>query len=147
MHRLSDGKHIRFCNSGPGLRGIGRWVGRQAVRIVYEATGRYHRELEQTLGSAGHGLVKVNPRRARRFAVAMGLGAKTDRVDAALLARMGSVLDLETTLAPTESMNQIRELQVLEFRLDQGSHCLPEPHSCSAQQDRSGSASGAAAAG
>ena len=105
VHRLSDGRHVRFCNSGPGLRALGRWVGRQAVRIVYEATGRYHRELEQTLGSAGHGLVKVNPRRARRFAEAMGLGAKTDRVDAALLARMGSALDLETTPAPTESMN------------------------------------------
>ena len=40
-------------------------------------------------------MVKVNPVRARRFAQATGQGAKTDRVDAAMLARMGSVLDLE----------------------------------------------------
>ena len=117
VHRLSDGKHIRFRNNGPGLRDLGRWVGRQAVRIVYEATGRYHRELERTLGSAGHGLVKVNPRRARRFAEATGQDAKTDRVDAALLARMGLVLDLEATPPPTESMNQIRELQVARVGL------------------------------
>jgi len=116
-HRLSDGKHNEFTNDATGLRALCRWLGRQPVRIVYEATGRYHRDLEQKLGSAGHGLVKVNPRRARRFAQATGRDAKTDRVDAALLARMGSVLDLEATPAPTTSMNEIKELHVARVGL------------------------------
>lgn len=116
-HRLSDGKHSQFANDATGLRALCRWLGRQPVRIVYEATGRYHRDLEQKLGSAGHGLVKVNPRRARRFAQATGRDAKTDRVDAALLARMGSVLDLDATPAPTARMNEISELHVARVGL------------------------------
>lgn len=117
VHRLSDGKHCQFTNDETGLCALSRWLGKQSVRIVYEATGRYHRDLEQKLGSAGHGLVKVNPRRARRFAEATGKDAKTDRVDAALLARMGSVLSLEATPAPTESMNEISELHVARVGL------------------------------
>ncbi len=116
-HRLSDGRHSQFTNDAAGLRGLCRWIGKAAARVVYEATGRYHRDLEQKLGAAGHGLVKVNPRRARRFAQATGRDVKTDRVDAALLARMGSVLDLEATPAPTVGMNEIRELHVARVGL------------------------------
>lgn len=67
-HRLSDGKHRQFANDATGLRALCRWIGKQAVQIVYEATRRYHRSLGQNIGAAGRGLVKVNPQRARRFA-------------------------------------------------------------------------------
>jgi transposase len=49
-----------------------------------------HRAFERALAAAGVPLVKVNPRQARRFAEATGRLAKTDRLDAALLARMGA---------------------------------------------------------
>ena len=72
-----------------------RWIGRKAeLLVVFEATGVYHRELELMLGAQGLPFVKVNPRQARRFAQATGRLAKTDRVDAAMLARMGAVLAL-----------------------------------------------------
>ena len=53
------------------------------------------RAVERALGASGVPFVKVNPRQARRFAEATpGKLAKTDRLDAAILARMGSLLEL-----------------------------------------------------
>lgn len=61
---------------------------REDARIVYEPTGPYHRTFERRLAEAGLALIKFNPRQARRFAEATGRLAKTDRLDAAMLARM-----------------------------------------------------------
>ena len=58
-----------------------------ANRVVFEPTGPYHRAFERALGASGVPFVKVNPRQARRFAEATGKLAKTDRLDAAILAR------------------------------------------------------------
>ncbi|WP_259946510.1 IS110 family transposase [Leisingera aquaemixtae] len=63
--------------------------------IVLEPTGPYHRGFEQAMHDAGLPTCKVNPLYARRFAQAAGILAKTDRVDAAMLARMGFALDLQ----------------------------------------------------
>lgn len=67
VHRLSDRRHERFGTDKVGLKTLLRWIGKAPVRVVCEATGRYHRDLEAVLRAAGHDLVKVNPRRARRF--------------------------------------------------------------------------------
>jgi transposase len=117
VHRQSDGRHARFGNDRAGLAALRRWIGKAPVRVVYEATGRYHRDMEGALEAAGHALVKVNPGRARRFAQAVGHGAKTDRVDAAMLARMGSVLDLDAKPARSDSMHEIRELHIARVGL------------------------------
>ena len=69
-----------------------RWLGRdEALRVVFEPTGPYHRLLEKTRAAANIAMIKVNPRQARRFAEAIGRLAKTDRVDAAILARLAQV--------------------------------------------------------
>lgn len=117
IHRLSDGQHVRFGNDTAGLKALMKWVGKAPVRAVYEATGRYHRDLEVTLTAAGHGLIKVNPARARRFAQAIGQQAKTDKADAEILARMGSALGLEIKDARTEDMHEIKELHVSRVAL------------------------------
>ena len=57
-------------------------------------------------------MVKVNPRTARRFAEATGELAKTDRIDAAILARMGAVLDLRGRSSKSETLHELRELSV-----------------------------------
>lgn len=54
--------------------------------------------------------VKVNPKQARRFAQAVGKLAKTDQVDAEMLARMGSALDLQAQEPPHESLHDLKEL-------------------------------------
>jgi transposase len=61
-----------------------------AARLVLEATGGYEREVTATLAAAGLPVVVINPRQARDFAKATGQLAKTDAVDARLLALFGA---------------------------------------------------------
>lgn len=64
----------------------------QAVLVVFEATGHYDRRLRQALAAAGIAYARINPARARDFARAAGFLAKTDRVDARMLAAFGQCL-------------------------------------------------------
>ena len=61
---------------------------------MLEATGGIERGLTRALTSAELPVVVVNPRQVRDFAKATGQLAKTDRLDASILARMGQVLEL-----------------------------------------------------
>lgn len=58
-------------------------------RIVVESTGGYERRLVAKLAEAGLPVVVVNPRRVRSFGEGMGILAKTDAIDARLLALFG----------------------------------------------------------
>lgn len=82
----------------------------QIARVVFEATGPYHKGLEQRLNLTGLTIAKVNPRQARRFAEATGRLAKTDRVDALMLARFGALLEPVSRPVRTEIQNQLTEL-------------------------------------
>ena len=108
--RLSDGAERTFANSSAGLRALRRWIGRRMpARVVFEATGPYHRRLERELGGRLP-LVKVNPCQARHFARARGARARTDPLDARMLAQMGAALNLQPD--PPEAQDQ-RELRAL----------------------------------
>ena len=110
--RLRTREHRQFPNDRAGCAALIRWIGASTVRVVFEPTGPYHRLFEASLVAAGIEAVKVNPRSSRRFAEATGELAKTDRIDAAILARMGAVLDLEGRPAKTETLHDLRELGV-----------------------------------
>jgi transposase len=62
-------------------------------RIVVESTGGYERKLVLKLAEAGLPVVVVNPRRVRGFGEGMGILAKTDGIDARLLALFGEKAD------------------------------------------------------
>ena len=62
-------------------------------RIVVESTGGYERRLVQKLAEAGLPVVVVNPRRVRSLGVGMGILAKTDAIDARLLALFGEKVE------------------------------------------------------
>ena len=112
-HRLPDGAHRRFTNTGQGLKALRTWLAKTpAQRIVYEPTGAYHRLLERTLAPLGLPLVKINPRQVRRFAEATGKLAKTDRADAALLARMGAVLAPPLRPMADATLVELKELYI-----------------------------------
>ncbi|HYI88371.1 MAG TPA: IS110 family transposase [Beijerinckiaceae bacterium] len=112
VHRLVDGASRRFANDRSGFRALIAWIGADATRVVFEPTGPYHRAFERALAKGGLPLVKVNPRQARRFAEATGKLAKTDRLDAAMLARMGAVLELEVQPARREVFDGLKDLQM-----------------------------------
>ena len=82
----------------------------QPTRLVFEATGRYHRALEMTLGKAELPAVKINPLQARRFAEATGKRVKTDPIDAAMLARFGATMRPEVPPAKDETIDMLAEL-------------------------------------
>ena len=105
------GESFRITNNPEGHRAlIKRLKGFDIARIVFEATGAYHRLFQQALVAAGLPWVKVNPRQARRFAQATGKLAKTDRCDALMLARMGTALDLEPRVPASKTVEAMKEL-------------------------------------
>ena len=112
VHRLPDGERRQFGNDAAGHKALIAFTGKEVARVVFEPTGPYHRAFEAALSKRGLPLVKVNPRQARRFAQAAGKLAKTDRIDAANLARMGAVLELEALQPRPENLNELKELYV-----------------------------------
>ena len=110
--RPATGQTARFENSAAGLTAFKRWVGSsQPDLVIYEATGAYHGLLEKRC-SGDLPLVKVNPLQARRFAQARGTRAKTDAVDAHVLALMGEALDLQPDSPASEDHHDLKQLQV-----------------------------------
>ena len=69
-------------------------------RIAYEPTGAFHRDFEDTLLKAGLPLYAINPFQVRSFARSIGRRAKTDAVDARMLATMATAIE---DLRPTEA--------------------------------------------
>ncbi|MEP6565937.1 MAG: IS110 family transposase [Mesorhizobium sp.] len=116
-YRFPDGESRRFDNTGKGHKALMRWIGAPPARVVYEPTGPYHRGFERRLAEAGLPLVKVNPRQARRFAEATGKLAKTDRCDAAMLARMGAVLALTARPLRSLLLNELKDLHMARTAL------------------------------
>lgn len=115
--RLGSDVSARFDNDPAGFRALTRWIGSaQPDLVVYEATGPYHGRFERAF--AGRlSLVKVNPLQARRFAQARGTRAKTDAVDARLLAMMGPALDMVPDVPAAEDQRDLKELQIARTAL------------------------------
>lgn len=102
----------RFANDPSGIGELIDWLAPlNPTRIVFEATGAYHRGLAMALGKAGLPGVKINPLQARRFAEATGKRAKTDPVDAAMLARFGAALQPAIPPAPDPTIGALHELR------------------------------------
>ena len=99
----------QFPNTANGHKALMAWARQWEIeRIAYEATGIYHRALEVALADLP--CIKLNPERARRFAQATGTLAKTDRIDAKLLARMAVTLQPPVRPARSTQQNQLAEL-------------------------------------
>jgi transposase len=102
----------RFPNDAAGFTAFRRWLGRERpLRVVYEPTGAYHAAFELRFGSELP-LCKVNPLQARRFAQARGTRAKTDAVDARMLAVMGAALALEPDPPLSQDRRDLKEMRV-----------------------------------
>lgn len=105
--------HEHWPPANPERFTLLKWIGPNVPdRIVYEATGAYHRAFERAMADRAMPLVKVNPRQARRFAEAIGTLAKTDRADAIMLARLGDLLRPDIRPVPNECIMQLKELHV-----------------------------------
>ena len=78
--------------------------------VVFEASGGYERPLAEALAAQNQPYARVNPRQAREFARATGRLAKTDRVDAEMLAQMGAALRLSPTPPPDKTLAELADM-------------------------------------
>ncbi|MDE3231101.1 MAG: IS110 family transposase [Chloroflexota bacterium] len=98
----------------PGLAELVAWLEpQQPTLLVLEATGGYEAPLVTALTLAGFPLVVVNPQQVRAFARALGRRAKTDRLDAAVLAQFAEAVHPTPRALPDAAT---RELQALVER-------------------------------
>lgn len=87
VHVLPSGETLALNNDDAGHLGLGSFLAELApTLVVLEATGGYELKVTAYLAAAGLPVAIVNPRQIRDFARAMGKLAKTDRVDAAVIA-------------------------------------------------------------
>jgi len=78
--------------------------------IAIEATGKWHRQVHRSFHASGFRVAIVNPLRARLFAEAIGLLAKTDRLDARMLALLAESLSPQAKAPASEAVEALQEL-------------------------------------
>lgn len=93
--------HIQLCAALQAL---------QPQRIIVEATGGLESGMVAHLAAAGLPVVVINPRQARDFAKAIGILAKTDAVDARVLARFGQAIRPELRPIKSEDVQKLEEV-------------------------------------
>jgi len=109
--RHPDRSNHRFANNKVGWCALRKWLPACHLEgVVYEATGSYHKGIERYLGEYGFPIARLDARRARRFAEALGINAKTDPVDARVLAEFGAFLKPATKTLPDPALEQLKEL-------------------------------------
>jgi transposase len=114
---LSDGQQWSCTNQGGDFQElIERFTTAQVSLIVLEASGGYEGSVVGSLSAAGLPVVVVNPRQVRDFAKACGMLAKTDRIDARVLALFAQRIQPE--LRPLKD-EQTQELEALLQRRKQ----------------------------
>ena len=111
VHLHPIGRSLRLRNDREAIRRLSRELsGRPVALVVMEATGKYHRLAHRMLSAAGFAVAVVNPLRARLFAEATGRLAKTDRLDARLLAVLGESLRPAATPPQSPGIGALGEL-------------------------------------
>jgi transposase len=106
-----------FDNDAAGIATLAAFCRRhRAELVVMEASGGCERQAFLLLWEAGIACALTNPRSVRRYAEAMGVLEKTDRLDARLIARFGLAKDIRPTPPPSP---QQRRLKALVARLRQ----------------------------
>lgn len=83
---------------------------RRTTLVVVEATGGYERLLVESLHDASIAVAVVNPRRVREFAKGIGIDAKTDPIDAKVIARYGEVVALKPAQPKTKAQKELAAL-------------------------------------
>lgn len=115
------GEKESFANDKAGIKALVKRLAKiEPTLIVLEATGGYERQVTRVLVSADLPVVVVNPRQVRDFAKATGQLAKTDSIDAAVLAHFAEVIRPELRPLPDVVTLELRALtarrrQILEM--------------------------------
>ncbi|WP_219976110.1 IS110 family RNA-guided transposase [Rubrobacter xylanophilus] len=106
-----SGKAFVAANDEAGIGDlVVRLAEEGATLVVVEATGGYERPVAAALAAVGLPVAVVNPRQARDFARATGRLAKTDKLDAEILARFAEAVGPEPRPVPDEEAREFAEV-------------------------------------
>jgi len=110
-HVRPTGVSQRFANTPTGIEQLVAWVQPFAAeRIVFESTGPYQKAAVGALLAAGLPAVVINARQVRDFAKGTGQLAKTDVIDAGILAHFGEVVATVVRPLPSQEILEFRDL-------------------------------------
>ena len=128
-----SGKYLRTGNEERGIDSLVSWLRKEDVAlVVLEATGGLEREVSAALATEGFAVAVVNPRQVRDFAKATGRLAKTDKIDAAVLAHFAEAVRPEPhPLADADARELgaivLRRRQVLAMITAEGNRARTAP--------------------
>jgi transposase len=124
----AGGKSWFVSNDAEGIKALISQLRELDTRlVVIESTGGLERAVLTEMSFAGLPFAQVNPRRVREFGKSVGLMAKTDKVDAALLARFGEAVKPKPTCLPSPEEQHLsalmtRRRQVVEMLTMEKNH-------------------------
>lgn len=108
---VHEGSATQVANDANGWAAVVRQLrAGETTLVVLEATGVYHRGITMALVTEGIPVAVVNPRQVRDFARSTGQLAKTDRLDAAMLARFAAVVRPVPRPVPDEATQALAAL-------------------------------------
>jgi len=101
----------RYRNEAAGIDALLAWLRAAPVGlVVLEATGGYETAVATALAGAAVPVAVVNPKQVREFARAKGILAKTDRIDAQVLAEFARLIRPAVRALPDEQQREFTEL-------------------------------------
>ena len=108
---IAPDRHQRFANTPEGIAALADFCrDHGVVLIVMEASGGVEQEAFLTLWRQGLPCAIVNPAAVRYFAMAMGYLEKTDRIDAAMIARFAEAKRIGPTPPPSQDQQRLTAL-------------------------------------
>jgi transposase len=111
VHVLPQQEQFAVARDGKGLEALVERLRISGVRLIaVEATGGYETVVSAAIAGAGLPLAVVNPAQVRHFAQGIGKRAKTDAVDAVVIARFAATVKPEPRTAPSEEALILAEL-------------------------------------
>ena len=112
FHCHESGKHFRVDNSSAGIRQAFKQLPGDIARLVVEATGRHEQLLVLAAQKLGVPVVIAQPIAIRRFAGALGVLAKTDKLDSRVIAHYAAVLEPEVRELPDKTTRELKDLTI-----------------------------------
>src|SRR5688500_7231476 len=117
---LGERQEKQVSNTQKGIAEVVQWMLElQPKLIVVEAAGGYQRSVVEALFHAGLSVAVANPTRVRQFARACGLLAKTDKLDAQLLAVFGQRVQPKLYTGKSEAEKQLSALLVRRRQVEE----------------------------
>ena len=111
VHVRPSGESFAVARDGEGLAALIARVRSHAVRLIaVEATGGFESVVAAAIGGAGLPLAVVNPAQVRHYAQAVGRRAKTDKVDAEMIARFAEMTQPEPRPLPDAATRLLGDL-------------------------------------